>query len=56
MQTTVGVWQWAMYHSTQNFKNPFEFNPDRLLDTNITDNMKALQPFSVGPRDCIGRK
>ncbi|KAK8103395.1 cytochrome p450 [Apiospora kogelbergensis] len=53
--TTVGVWQWAMYHSTQNFKNPFEFNPDRLLDTNITDNMKALQPFSVGPRDCIGR-
>ncbi|KAI0199510.1 cytochrome p450 monooxygenase [Astrocystis sublimbata] len=55
---TVSVWQWAMYHSTQNFKNPFKFNPDRLLgnaESNSEDKIETLQPFSIGPRNCIGR-
>ncbi|KAK5626223.1 hypothetical protein RRF57_001938 [Xylaria bambusicola] len=51
----VSVWQWAMYHSTKNFKEPFKFNPDRLLNSNTEDKVDTLQPFSIGPRNCIGR-
>ncbi|KAI0123374.1 cytochrome p450 monooxygenase [Xylariales sp. AK1849] len=51
----VSIWQWAAYHSSRNFKDPFEFNPERLLGTNTDDKMEVLQPFSVGPRNCIGR-
>ncbi|KAK0119808.1 hypothetical protein ONS95_011240 [Cadophora gregata] len=46
----------ATYHSSRNFKDPLEFHPERFLGDKryADDNMAALQPFSVGPRNCIG--
>lgn len=59
-QTHVGVWQWAAYHYSGNFVEPFEFRPERFLqgenEKYADDKMDVLQPFSFGPRNCIGRK
>jgi cytochrome P450 len=58
--TTVYVTQWAAYHSSNNFADPYSFEPERWLketpDRYANDNRKVLQPFSVGPRNCLGRK
>ncbi|KAH8674201.1 cytochrome P450 [Xylariales sp. PMI_506] len=55
--TVCGVWQWAVYHSEKLFNKPFEFHPERFLgDPEFADDkLDMLQPFSVGPRNCIGR-
>ncbi|KAJ9143404.1 putative Cytochrome P450 [Pleurostoma richardsiae] len=53
--TAVSVWQWAAYHSTRNFAQPFDFLPERWLDNPHGDKLDAVQPFSIGPRNCIGR-
>ncbi|PVH82038.1 cytochrome P450 monooxygenase-like protein [Cadophora sp. DSE1049] len=44
------------YHSSRNFKDPLEFHPERFLGDKryAGDDLAALQPFSVGPRNCIG--
>lgn len=57
-QTGVSVWQWATYHRSDSWTEPFEFRPERFLgDPKFTgDKVDTLQPFSVGPRNCIGRK
>lgn len=41
-----------------NFTEPFAFRPERFLgDPKYAgDSLDALQPFSVGPRNCIGKK
>ncbi|RDW75926.1 hypothetical protein BP5796_06747 [Coleophoma crateriformis] len=54
----VGVAHWATYHSPDNFKDPHRFVPERWLGdpAYANDNRLALQPFQVGPRNCIGRK
>ncbi|KAL1854027.1 hypothetical protein VTK73DRAFT_8826 [Phialemonium thermophilum] len=56
-KTVVAVWQYAAYHSTQNFREPFEYRPERFLHDPKYENDKieVLQPFSVGPRNCLGR-
>ena len=56
--TSVTVAQWPMYHSSRNFSDPFVFNPERFLQPEKfpEDRFDALQPFSNGPRDCIGKK
>lgn len=54
----VAVWHWAAYHSSSNFTDPFGFHPERFLKTDerfAHDKFDILQPFSVGPRNCIGR-
>ncbi|RYP61516.1 hypothetical protein DL770_009770 [Monosporascus sp. CRB-9-2] len=38
-----------------NFERPLEFRPERWQGKNDTDNLDAAQPFSLGPRGCIGR-
>lgn len=40
------------------FKDPLEFVPERWLgDERYADDQRAaMQPFSVGPRDCVGKK
>ncbi|RDW82598.1 hypothetical protein BP6252_03710 [Coleophoma cylindrospora] len=55
--TDVGVAHWATYHSPDNFKDPYKFVPERWLGdpAYANDNRHALQPFQVGPRNCIGR-
>lgn len=50
-----------MNHSKENWVDPWAFNPARFLDDKETAREKgnlldALQTFSVGPRNCIGRK
>jgi cytochrome P450 len=57
--TTVSVYSWAATHSETNFSQPESFIPERWLDesgaTYSTDRKDASQPFSLGPRGCIGR-
>lgn len=54
---TVGVTSYAASHSSQNFKHPDTFAPQRHLgDPEYKDdNHSALRPFSVGPRSCIAQ-
>ncbi|KAF9882475.1 benzoate 4-monooxygenase cytochrome p450 [Colletotrichum karsti] len=54
--TTVSVYSWAATHSPGNFSRPDEFVPERWLeDAYAGENREASQPFSLGPRGCIGR-
>ncbi|KAK6067808.1 cytochrome P450 (isotrichodermin C-15 hydroxylase) [Seiridium cupressi] len=56
--TFVEVQHWSINHSTNNWADPWTFDPERFLDGSKTpsDNkLDALQPFNVGPRNCIGR-
>jgi cytochrome P450 len=57
--TAVYVTQWAAYSSASNFAEPHIFVPERWMKNPpakyANDNKKVLQPFSVGPRNCIGR-
>ncbi|KAK5652338.1 hypothetical protein OQA88_10530 [Cercophora sp. LCS_1] len=53
--TYVEVQHWSVNHSKDNFADPWEFKPERFLDPKKTDVLEALQAFSTGPRNCIGR-
>ncbi|KAI6351156.1 hypothetical protein MCOR25_010108 [Pyricularia grisea] len=53
--TMVEVQQWAMGHSASNWENAQQFIPERFLGEDLDDNLEAYQPFSVGPRACLGR-
>ncbi|RSL96790.1 hypothetical protein CEP52_011285 [Fusarium oligoseptatum] len=55
--TVVAIHQWAMYHNTKHFKDPFTYHPERFLgDPKFeSDHKDVLQPFHVGPRNCLGR-
>lgn len=46
-----------MYMSEHNFTYPNGYHPERFLgDPKFAgDKLDVLQPFSVGPDDCIGR-
>lgn len=56
-QTYVAIPQWALYHREQYFAEPNDFHPERFLGDPkfANDRRDALQPFSVGPRNCLGR-
>ncbi|KAK0724599.1 putative cytochrome P450 monooxygenase [Lasiosphaeris hirsuta] len=55
--TTVSVWNWATYHLESNWTDPFSYRPERFLhDPRYAgDKLDSLQPFSLGPRNCVGR-
>ncbi|KAI8955153.1 cytochrome p450 monooxygenase [Xylaria longipes] len=55
--TSVSVWQLAANYNSKNFVRPEEFHPERFLGDPefATDDLGVIQPFSVGPRNCIGR-
>ncbi|CAG9975461.1 unnamed protein product [Clonostachys byssicola] len=55
--TILGIWQWPMYHSPEHFLEPESFIPERWLDDPrfVNDRKEAFQPFSFGPRKCLGR-
>ncbi|KAF2177717.1 cytochrome P450 [Zopfia rhizophila CBS 207.26] len=55
--TTVSVQQLAMYQSAKNFSEPKAFIPERWTGDErfASDNKFALQPFSYGPRNCLGK-
>ncbi|OKL55434.1 hypothetical protein UA08_09300 [Talaromyces atroroseus] len=56
--TVVNINHWAAYQSKANFLYPDEFRPERWLGDKQFDgdNKDSFQPFSVGPRNCIGKK
>ncbi|KLU92793.1 hypothetical protein MAPG_11778 [Magnaporthiopsis poae ATCC 64411] len=57
-KTTLYVSNYACFRSKENFRDPDSFVPERFLpgsEYEATDNRAALQPFSYGPRNCMGR-
>ncbi|OJD29903.1 cytochrome p450 [Diplodia corticola] len=57
-KTRVSVHQWSAYRSALNFKDPDSFIPERWLPGNVeyeSDQREVLQPFSFGPRNCLGK-
>ncbi|PVI05829.1 cytochrome P450 [Periconia macrospinosa] len=56
-RTRVAVPHYAAYHSPSNFKDPESFIPERWLPGAgyDSDRKDAFNPFSVGPRNCIGQ-
>ncbi|KAJ5936168.1 hypothetical protein N7454_005466 [Penicillium verhagenii] len=56
--TTVACHHYASYHSASNFTFPHDFLPERWLDESgrfAEDKKDVLQPFSLGPRNCLGK-
>ncbi|KAI1753600.1 cytochrome P450 [Xylaria castorea] len=55
--TYISVYQWAVNHDKNYWNAPYEFAPERWLgDPKYkSDQLDAMQSFSVGPRNCIGR-
>jgi cytochrome P450 len=56
-KTTVYVTQYASYTSPTNFRAPNDYIPERWISSEYdSDHKSVLQPFSVGPRNCLGKK
>ncbi|KAK5688274.1 hypothetical protein LTS10_000252 [Elasticomyces elasticus] len=55
--TTVGVQSWSATHDPANFPQPFEMIPERWLGDGEgpKSQLQASQPFSLGPRGCLGK-
>ena len=56
--TGVHMNQYAAYRSPRNFHLPDSFNPERWLGDDPRfekDRREVLQPFAMGPRNCIGK-
>ncbi|GME28656.1 PAS domain-containing protein [Neofusicoccum parvum] len=57
-EATVFMTQYAAFRSPENFEAPDEFLPERWLpdadERFARDDRKVMQPFSVGPRNCLG--
>jgi cytochrome P450 len=55
--TGVGVAQYPANRSSQNFRDPDTFAPERWMhDVRYEgDALRVVQPFSVGPRNCLGQ-
>lgn len=61
-KTVIYASQYVMTHLPENFAKPDEFHPERFLQSDgesgsefKNDNFTVFQPFSVGPRNCIGK-
>jgi cytochrome P450 len=56
--TAVYVSQHAAYHSERNYKDPEAFVPERWLgdEKYKDDKRETWNPFSFGPRNCLGKK
>ena len=59
---TVGINHYSCYRDPQNFHRPNEFLPERWLKSEhgnsqqfANDNQTCFQPFSFGPRNCLGK-
>ncbi|KAL4758044.1 cytochrome P450 [Aspergillus foveolatus] len=54
--TSVSVGGWAASHNPVNFRDCDTFIPERWLNDAYSDDIKSgMQPFSLGPRGCIGK-
>jgi cytochrome P450 len=52
------VSQYVAYHSPTNFKHSDTFIPERWMGSPefAQDKRAVAQPFSMGPRNCLGKK
>jgi cytochrome P450 len=53
----MGMAQYAVFRSPWNFYDPESYIPERWFSDDpkfANDKREALQPFSFGPRNCIG--
>ena len=63
MKTHIQLHQWTTYRLEENFHSPTTFTPERWLPESIDnpsslyykDQRHAVQVFSLGPRNCIGK-
>lgn len=55
--TAIGMHHLATYRMESYFKNANEFHPERWLGDPAykDDHLNAMEPFSVGPRNCLGK-
>ena len=55
--TSVCVSSHAAHHSTRNFTDPDSFVPERWMgdERYANDKREGVQPFSYGPRNCLGK-
>jgi cytochrome P450 len=55
--TTIGIPQYPASRSSRNFTDPDKYAPERFLgdEKYASDKRQVIQPFSVGPRNCIGQ-
>ncbi|KAJ5625579.1 hypothetical protein N7510_001888, partial [Penicillium lagena] len=55
--TYVSIHHWALYRRQEYFAEPNTYHPERFLgDAKFeNDRREVLQPFHVGPRNCLGR-
>ncbi|KAI0205168.1 cytochrome P450 [Astrocystis sublimbata] len=55
--TVVSLYQWAVNHDKRYWTEPEKFVPERWMgDAKYkNDQIDAMQPFSVGPRNCLGK-
>ncbi|KAJ3578918.1 hypothetical protein NPX13_g1649 [Xylaria arbuscula] len=55
-RTIVSIFQLAVNYDEHYWNEPEKFRPERWMeDSKSGDQLDAMQPFSVGPRNCIGR-
>ncbi|RFU33682.1 hypothetical protein B7463_g2669, partial [Scytalidium lignicola] len=56
--TKIEFWPSAIYRSSQYLTQPNDFIPERWLGDQrfAKDRMEIIEPFSSGPRNCIGKK
>jgi cytochrome P450 len=59
-QTLVQTTFFSLQRSPTNFKNPNTFTPERFLpegaEEYASDRKDGLNPFSFGPKNCVGKK
>ncbi|CRL18797.1 Cytochrome P450 [Penicillium camemberti] len=55
VQTEIYTSAWTVTHNPEIFRDPMKFDPSRWLKERSTDIKEASQPFSLGPRGCLGR-
>ncbi|KAI1264703.1 putative cytochrome P450 [Xylariaceae sp. FL1019] len=55
--TVVTLYQYAINYSEKYWRNPQKFAPERWMNDPLyeDDNHDAMQPFGIGPRNCVGR-
>lgn len=55
--TVVSIFQYAVNHDENYWREPWSFSPERWMNDPKYkgDQLDAMQSFSVGPRNCIGR-
>lgn len=60
-QTQVSVNSWTLYHDPALFTRAEKFIPERWLEPHARpkefegDQLSVVNPFSIGPRSCIGK-